>query len=329
MITVKKDVPAPIQIVLTTPAAAGHRMREPSPTNNHGILRQTGGGCSGGAERGRIVVVAAPPSIAVPHQPLPRLPSATPIVVNGMYGNGPLLLPSPTRVSAGAADPTVLWVPCHFCRLLCLSRPLTSLVRLSCHFRGLKLPRVLPSCAAPLLPCSGGIKRVFFSLWPTSPLGSVRDAPRPPPPLSRPSGRRPRPRRRHYQLATASVAAPRRPQEATRTVTGRRPRAPPPSPLTTRRRTKTVAQTTTNRRRPRTAPPRPPSRRHPHGEAAALLPLTASPARLHAPQSIYSPSEELFILLWLPISPIAHRLPPPAHHAGPSMAVHSLASVKK
>ena len=119
MITVRKDVPAPIQMVLTTPAAAGHRMREPSPTNNHGILRLTGGGCSGGAKRGRIVVVAAPPSNAVPHQPLQRLPSATPIVVNGMYGNGPLLLPSPTRDSAGAADPTVLWVPCHFCTLLC------------------------------------------------------------------------------------------------------------------------------------------------------------------------------------------------------------------
>jgi len=41
MITVKKYVPAPIQIVLTTPAAAGHRMREPSPTNNHGIFVET------------------------------------------------------------------------------------------------------------------------------------------------------------------------------------------------------------------------------------------------------------------------------------------------
>ncbi|OSX71958.1 hypothetical protein BU14_0486s0004 [Porphyra umbilicalis] len=36
-----------------------------------------------------------------------------------MYGNGPLLLPSPTPDSAGAAGRTAFWVPCHVCRLRC------------------------------------------------------------------------------------------------------------------------------------------------------------------------------------------------------------------
>jgi len=98
-ITGKNDVPPPIQMGLTTPAANGHRMRHPSPTIKHGILRQTGGGCSRAPIRGCIVVVEAPPSISVPHQPLPPLPTATLTVANGMYGNGPLLIPLATHLT--------------------------------------------------------------------------------------------------------------------------------------------------------------------------------------------------------------------------------------
>jgi len=67
-----------------------------------------------------------------------------------------------------------------------LSRPLSSLVRLSRHFRVLKVPRVLPSCATPLLPCSVGIKTSVLLSLAHFCIGERQGRPPPPPPTLAP-----------------------------------------------------------------------------------------------------------------------------------------------